>query len=63
MPVPPKLPPTLALYPFAGRGDVPHETTRGTKNLRHAFFSPSKRGEGAGSRMRGGSLVERRTYR
>ncbi|SCW55396.1 hypothetical protein SAMN02927900_02568 [Rhizobium mongolense subsp. loessense] len=61
--VPSKLPPTLALDLLAGRGSVPRETGRGTKNLRYGFFSPSKRGEGSGRRMRGGCLVERRTYR
>lgn len=60
MAVPSKLFPTLTHCPLAGRGDVPHATVRGTKTLRHAFFSPSKREEGA---PRGGSLVERRTYR
>jgi hypothetical protein len=63
MPMPSKLSSTLAHCPLAGRGDVPNETARGTKKLRQAFFSPSKRGEGAARPMRGGSLVERRTYR
>jgi len=44
---------TLTLSPLAGRGDVPCEMVERRKAGAAYPFSPSKRGEGGGSRMRG----------
>ncbi|MDR6816689.1 hypothetical protein J2X76_001862 [Neorhizobium sp. 2083] len=45
---------TLALSPLAGRGDVPRSPSAiEAMPMRLASFSPSLRGEGGGSRMRG----------
>jgi len=47
------LPLTLTLSPLAERGDVPCEMFERGKAGAAYPFSPSKRGEGGGSRMRG----------
>jgi hypothetical protein len=47
------LPLTLTLSPQAGRGDVPRMTETYAENGA-AYPSPRLRGEGSGSRMRGG---------
>jgi Cu+-exporting ATPase len=49
----PPLTPTLS--PQAGRGDVPSSASMGDGNSATGPFSPSGRGEGGGSRMRGGA--------
>ena len=47
------LPLTLTLSPLAGRGNVPCAMIETGKYSAAYPFSPSERGEGGGSRMRG----------